>query len=89
MYGNWFSFVGMKKQKPNPQLERIGKRLQELRRAKGYTNYEYFAFEHNIPRAQYGRYENGQDMRMSSFFKVLKALEMSPKEFFSEGFEDL
>ena len=88
MCGNWFSFVDMKKREPNPQLERIGKRLQELRRAKGYTNYEYFAFEHNIPRAQYGRYEKGQDMRMSSFLKVLKAMEVTPVEFFSEGFED-
>jgi hypothetical protein len=41
------------------QQEKLGKRFRELRIAKGYTNYEQFAFEHRIPRAQYGRYENG------------------------------
>ncbi|MEL6928535.1 MAG: helix-turn-helix transcriptional regulator [Cyanobacteria bacterium J06600_6] len=72
----------------NVDLQRIGRRLQELRKAKGYSNYEYFAFEHSIPRAQYGRYEKGQDMRLSSFFKVLRALEVTPVEFFSTGFEE-
>jgi transcriptional regulator with XRE-family HTH domain len=64
-------------------LKKLGKRLKELRIAKGYTNYEYFAFENNISRAQYGRYEQGQDLRLSSLLKVLKALGVSPSDFFS------
>jgi len=66
-------------------LEKLGARLKELRMAKGYTNYEQFAYDHNIPRAQYGRYERGQDLRISSLLKVLRALEVSPSEFF-KGF---
>ena len=68
------------------QLENLGNRLRELRIERGFTNYEQFAFEHNLPRAQYGRYEKGQDLRFSSLVKVLKALDISLEDFFKEGF---
>jgi len=69
------------------QLSSLGKRLRELRKKQGYSNYEQFAYKNDIPRAQYGRYENGEDLRFSSLVKVLKALNISLKEFFSEEFE--
>jgi len=69
------------------QLQNLGKRLRELRIAKGYTNYELFAYDNKIPRAQYGRYENGQDLRFSSLLKILKALDITLEEFFQKGFE--
>lgn len=67
-------------------LDSLGKRLQELRKAKGYHNYEQFAFHNGISRSQYGRYENGQDLRFSTLCKVLKALDISLEEFF-KGFD--
>jgi len=77
-----------KKDKYNEkQLANLGNKLRELRIEKGFTNYEQFAFEHNLPRAQYGRYEQGQDLRFSSLLKVLKAFDISLEEFFKEGFE--
>lgn len=69
------------------QLANLGERLKEIRKEKGYTNYEQFAFDNEIPRAQYGRYEKGQDLRFSSLLKVLKALNISLKEFFQQGFQ--
>lgn len=71
------------------QLENLGKRLKALRKAKGFSNYEQFAFTHDIHRVQYGRYENGSDLRFSSLLKVIKAFDMTLEEFFSEGFDDL
>ena len=71
----------------NSQLANLGKRLKELRIERGYTNYEQFAFDHELPRAQYGRYEKGQDLRFSSLVKVLDALDIAVKDFFGEGFE--
>tara|TARA_R110002124_G_scaffold17532_3_gene73487 strand:- start:372833 stop:373075 length:243 start_codon:yes stop_codon:yes gene_type:complete len=68
-------------------LEKLGKRLQELRIKKGYKNYEQFAFQNDISRSQYGRYENGQDLRFSTLCKVLKALDISFEEFF-KGFNE-
>ncbi|MBS1595576.1 MAG: helix-turn-helix transcriptional regulator [Bacteroidetes bacterium] len=66
-------------------LEQIGVRLKSLRKER-YTNYENFAYENDLNRVQYGRYENGNDMRMSTFLKILKALNVTPAEFFQEGF---
>ncbi len=69
------------------QLENLANRLKEVRREKGYANYEQFAFDHELPRAQYGRYEKGQDLRFTSLLKVLKAMDISLQEFFSTGFD--
>jgi transcriptional regulator with XRE-family HTH domain len=69
------------------ELNKLGERIKNLRIAKGYTSYEHFAYEHNIPRTQFGRYENGEDLRYSSLLKVIAAFDMDVKEFFEEGFE--
>ena len=70
-----------------PELKKLAKRIKQLRIQKGYSNYENFAFEHNLPRAQFGRYENGEDLRFTSLVKIVKAFDMDLKEFFSEGFD--
>ncbi|AZB24286.1 XRE family transcriptional regulator [Chryseobacterium bernardetii] len=69
-------------------LKKLGKRIRELRIAKGYSSYEYFAYEHNISRAQFGRYEKGEDLRFSTLAKIIYAFDMTLEEFFSEGFEE-
>jgi transcriptional regulator with XRE-family HTH domain len=69
------------------ELLKLASRIKALRIQKGYSNYENFAFDHDIPRAQYGRYEKGTDLRYSSLLKVIKAFDMTLQEFFSEGFE--
>jgi transcriptional regulator with XRE-family HTH domain len=68
-------------------LQQLGERIKQLRIKKGYTSYEYFAYDHNISRAQFGRYEKGQDLRFSSLIKILNAFNISLQEFFGEGFD--
>jgi transcriptional regulator with XRE-family HTH domain len=68
------------------QLTHLGKRLREFRIQKGFSNYEHFAYEHDMSRSQYGNYENGGDLRFSTLLKVLKAMDVSLDEFFSDGF---
>lgn len=75
------------KKLPNKDLVKLGKRIKSLRLAHGFTNYEYFAYEHNIPRSQMGRYEKGEDLRYSSLIRIVKAFDMTLEEFFSEGFD--
>jgi transcriptional regulator with XRE-family HTH domain len=70
------------------QLKKIGNRLRQLRKEKGYNNYEHFAFQHELNRAQYGRYENGANMSIKTLLKILTAFDMTLPEFFAEGFED-
>ncbi|WP_017730740.1 helix-turn-helix transcriptional regulator [Nafulsella turpanensis] len=72
---------------PNEDLIKLGNRIKALRIKKGYTSYEYFAYEHNISRAQFGRYEKGEDLRYTSLLKVVRALDMTLEEFFREGFD--
>lgn len=69
------------------QLYKLGERIKQLRVQAGYTSYEYFAYEHNFSRAQFGRYEKGQDLRLSSLIKVANAFGMTLQELFSEGFD--
>lgn len=67
-------------------LKSLGSRIKSLRIQKGYTSYEYFAYEHNISRAQFGRYERGEDLRFSTLIKIINAFDMTLEEFFAEGF---
>lgn len=77
-----------KKSSPaDPNLRKLGNRLKQLRIKKGYTNYEYFAFENGIGRAQYGKYETGGNIRFDTLVKIIKIHGMTVKEFFSEGFD--
>lgn len=69
------------------ELAKLAERIRTLRIKNGYSNYENFAYDHKIPRAQYGRYEKGEDLRYSSLVKLVKAFDMTMGEFFSEGFD--
>lgn len=73
---------------PEDELKKLGQRIKQLRIERGYTSYEYFAYDHNIPRAQFGRYEQGKDIRFTSLVRVIDAFGITIAEFFSEGFED-
>lgn len=75
------------KKLPNKDLVKLGKRIKSLRIKNGFTSYEYFAYEHNFPRSQMGRYEKGEDLRYSSLVRIVKAFGMTLEEFFSEGFD--
>lgn len=73
---------------PEETLKKLGDRIKSLRIKKGYTSYEYFAYEHNISRAQFGRYERGEDLRFSTLLRIVSAFEMTLEDFFSEGFSE-
>ena len=76
-----------KKKELSEDVKKLANRIRTLRIQKGYTSYEYFAYEHNISRAQFGRYETGEDLRFSSLVKIVKAFDMTLENFFSEGFD--
>lgn len=63
-------------------LKTIGERLKHFRKKAGYTNYEYFAYDHNISRPQYGKYEAGANIQLNTLIKILKALNVTLEEFF-------
>ncbi len=79
--------ISRKSKNPDKELAVIGKRLRELRKAKGFTNAEFFAYENEFASAQYARYERGEDMRVSTLIRLSKSLGISLKDFFSQGFD--
>ena len=70
------------------QLEKLGQRIKAVRKAKGYTNYEHFAYQNGFNRVQYGRYENGANISFKTLVRLIAAFDMTLEEFFSEGFEE-
>jgi transcriptional regulator with XRE-family HTH domain len=63
-------------------LKKIGERLKYFRKKAGYNNYEYFAYDHNISRPQYGKYEAGANIQLNTLIKILKAMNITLEEFF-------
>jgi transcriptional regulator with XRE-family HTH domain len=68
-------------------LKKVGARLKHFREKAGFTSYEYFAYENNINRSQYGSYEAGANIQLDTLIRLLKALKVTLKEFFSKGFD--
>lgn len=70
-------------------LKRIGRKLTELRKQKGYTSHEDFAFDHEIPRVQYWRLENGEtNLTMRSLIRLLSIHKMTVEEFFVQMYKE-
>jgi transcriptional regulator with XRE-family HTH domain len=63
-------------------LKKIGERLKKYRKEAGYTNYEYFAYENNISRPQYGKYEAGANIQLNTLIRILNNLNVSLEDFF-------
>ena len=70
-------------------LLNVSKRIKKLRKKKGFNSYELFAYDIEISRAGMSRYEAGTfvDIRLRTLLKIIDGLGITPKEFFSEGFE--
>lgn len=67
----------------------IADKLKKLRIKSGYTSYENFAFDHDIPRRSYWRMENGTNFRIESLLRILDVYQISLEDFFSADFEKI
>lgn len=77
------------RENPKMTLKKIGLKLKKLRKAAGYKNSDEFAYDHDINRSQYGKYEAGaKDMRISSLLKTLNSLGITLEEFFKQGLDE-
>ena len=65
------------------QLEKVGAKLKELRISKGYSSYENFAFDNSLNRANYGRYENGVNLKLSTLISILECHDLTLEQFFN------
>jgi transcriptional regulator with XRE-family HTH domain len=66
------------------ELQKIGDKLKALRKAKGFTSHETFAYEFELSRVQYWRLENGKsNLTISSLIKLLNVHKISMEDFFA------
>ena len=73
----------MKEEALDIALKHIGNKLAELRKKKGYTSHESFAYDHDIPRMHYWRIENGRtNITIRSLMKILAIHGITLQEFF-------
>jgi transcriptional regulator with XRE-family HTH domain len=73
-----------KEEKKN--LKKFGDRLKYFRTKAGFSNYEHFAYEHELNRTQYGGYEAGKNIEFITLTRILKAMNVTFEEFFN-GFD--
>ena len=68
----------------DPRLKQIAQKLKQLRLDKGYSSYEAFAFDHELPRVGYGRHEQGSNLTLKSLLRLLDIHEVSLADFFAD-----
>lgn len=70
-------------------LSDLSKRIVTLRKKNGFKSAELFAYDIEISRVGMSKYETGsfEDIRMRTLLKIIDGLGITPKQFFSEGFE--
>lgn len=65
-----------------PELLRVAARLKELRKIKGFKNYEHIAFELGMSRSAYWRIESGNNFELKTLIRICKLLEITLEDFF-------
>ena len=77
--------IKTQKEKPKEVLL-LAERIKLLRKERGYSSQETFAYDHGYTLSYYSRLERGEDIRFTSLVRVCKALNIDLKTFFSQGF---
>lgn len=79
----------VKEEALNNTLTRIGSRLTNLRKEKGYSSHEDFASDFNLPRVQYWRIEKGKaNITIKSLCRLLTIHDLSVEEFFYSMYKE-
>lgn len=66
------------------RILQIASKIKRLRIDAGYSSYEFFAWDNEIPRMQYWRMEKGTNFTISSLLRVLDAHNISLEDFFKD-----
>jgi hypothetical protein len=73
-----------KKSDTDKRILSVCQKLKKLRVKAGYTSYETFAFDNEIPRVQYWRLEKGANFTLKTLLKVLDIHGLTMSEFFKD-----
>lgn len=70
-------------QREDVRILNIASKIKELRKAKGYSSAEIFAYEYSFNRVSYWRIENGYNITLRTLLRVLDIHGVSLSDFFS------
>ena len=90
IYGTFFrilSFTMKDEENYNIVIDKIASKLKKLRIEKGFTSYENFAYQNDLPRVQYWRMEKGTNFTIKNLLKILEIHKISIEEFFNNDFD--
>ena len=77
----------MKKSDENPyesEYKAIASRLKEIRKERGYSNYEHVAYELGMSRSAYWKLESGVNFQLKTLMKVCTLFNVTLSEFFKD-----
>jgi hypothetical protein len=76
----------MKKIHEDPLIDvmKVSRKIKALRIQRGYPTVESFTRENGLPRSLYLRFEKGNDLKLSSLVKIIRAFNMTFAEFFRD-----
>lgn len=69
------------------EIKQLGSRIKELRKLKGYSSQETFAYDNDYTLSYFSRIEREEDIRFSSLLRICEALDIDLQTFFSKGFK--
>ena len=77
----------MKKSDESPyesEYKAIASRLKEIRKERGYSNYEHVAYELGMSRSAYWKLESGVNFQLKTLMKVCTLFNVTLSEFFKD-----
>lgn len=77
-----FGFLMKKIEGIDSRIIKVANKLKKLRIEKGYTSYENFAFDNDLPRMRYWRMEKGTNFTFNNLLKILYIHKISLDDFF-------
>lgn len=72
------------KYRQDERLKKVGAKLKELRKERGYASYEKFSYDYDLNRISYGKHEKGENMNLASLIEILDIYEITLSEFFKD-----
>lgn len=84
LYYLQFSIMENLEKEIESKILKIAEKIKLLRKAKGFSSYETFAFEYEINRVQYWRIETGRNITLKTLLKVLSIHKISLETFFKD-----
>ncbi len=82
----FINYMSLKNKEIDKRMIHIGNRIKELRKAKGYSSAEIFAYDNDLSRVSYWRMEHGYNLTIQSLLKIIDIHHITLAEFFNDDF---